>query len=144
LVPEGKPLTDRADVSPEIVARLALVCLELPEAQQEPAWVGTRWTVRKRNFAHVLAIDAGWPPAYAQAAGSQGPLTVLTFRAPAAKLPAPRFARPPFFRPVWFPNIVGVAIDERTDWDDVADLLVDSYCVLAPKKLVDLVDRPPG
>ena len=137
-------MTDRAEVAPEIVARLGLVCLGLPEAYEEPAWVGTRWCVRKRTFAHVLVIDAGWPPAYAQAAGSNGPITVLTVRVPAAKLPAPRLTRPPFFRPVWFPNIVGLMIDDRVDWDDVADLLVDSYCVLAPKKLVAEIDRPPG
>ena len=29
-----------------------------------------------------------------------------------------------------------------TDWAEVAELLTESYCVLAPKKLVALVDRP--
>ncbi len=130
------------DVAPEIISRLALVCLNLPEAYQERAWVGTRWCVRQKNFAHVLVIDAGWPPAYARAAGAKGPLTVLTFRVPVAKLAASRFARLPFFRPVWFPNIAGMVIDDSVDWDAVADLLVGSYCTVAPKTLVALVDRP--
>jgi hypothetical protein len=134
----------QAEVSPEVVAKIGLVCLGLPEAYEEPAWVGTRWCVAKKNFAHVLRIDEGWPPAYARAAQSKGPLTVLTFRAPLAKLRELRFTRPPFFRPVWFPNIAGLAIDDRVDWDEVGDLLVESYCVLAPKKLVELVDRPGG
>ena len=137
-------MTDRPSVPPEIVARIGLFCLGLPEVTEEAAWVGTRWSVGKRNFAHVLMIDAGWPPAYARAAGSDGPIVVLTFRLPAARLAAPRFTRPPFFRPVWFPNIVGMIIDDRTDWDEVADLLTESYCVLAPKKLAALVDRPGG
>lgn len=131
-------------VPQEIVGRLRAICTGLPEVREEQAWVGTRWTVRKRNFAHVLKIDSGWPPAYAQAAGSEGPLIVLTFRLPAAKLVAPRFARDPFFRPRWFADIAGMAIDDRTDWDEVADLLTESYCVLAPKKLVGWVDRPDG
>jgi hypothetical protein len=97
--------------------------------------------VRKKNFAHVLMIEAGWPPAYAQAAGSTGPLCVLTFRLPHAALAAPRFKRQPFFRPVWFPNIVGMAIEAATDWDDVTALVIESYCVLAPKKLAERVDR---
>jgi len=42
---------------------------------------------------------------------------------------------------VWFPNIVGRFIDARTDWDDVAALVAESYCALAPKKLVERVDR---
>lgn len=96
--------------------------------------------VAKRNFARVLMIDEGWPPAYARAAGSVGPLCVLTFRISAAATGALRFERPPFFRPVWCPNIVGLVFGANTDWDEVAALLTKSYCVLAPTKLAALVD----
>jgi hypothetical protein len=130
----------RANVPHEILAKLRLVCLDLPEAYEEEAWAGTRWMVAKKNFAHVLMIDEGWPPAYARAAGSVGPLCVLTFRISAAANGALRFERPPFFRPVWWPNIVGLVLDANTDWDEVAALLTKSYCVLAPKKLAALVD----
>jgi hypothetical protein len=130
---------NRPEISPAIVAKLASICLALPEAQQEPAWVGTRWCIRKKNFAHVVGIDAGWPPAYAQAAGAPGPMTVLTFRVPVSRLDTPRFDRPPFFRPVWFPNIVGVTLADEVDWGDIADLVAGSYCLLAPKKLASLV-----
>ena len=41
--------------------RRRLTCLDLPEAYEEQAWAGTRWMVRKKNFAHVLMIDRGWP-----------------------------------------------------------------------------------
>jgi hypothetical protein len=117
------------------------VCLELPEAREQAAWVGRRWCIRKQNFAHVLVIDNGYPPAYARAAGSNGPITVLTFRSSPARLDTLKFARHPFFRPVWFPNIVGMVLDARTDWTEVAELVIESYCLLAPKKLVALVDR---
>lgn len=125
-----------------ILAKLRLACLDLPEAYEESAWVGTRWMVAKKNFAHVLMIDGGWPPAYAKAAHSDGPLCVLTFRLTRSMLDAPRFKRAPFFRPVWFPNIVGMSLDAMTDWDDVTVLVVESYCALAPKNLVALVERP--
>ncbi len=130
----------RAVVPDEILARLRLVCLDLPEAYEVEAWAGTRWMVAKKNFAHVLMIDAGWPPAYARAAGSDGTLCVLTFRISAVATGALRFERSPFFRPVWWPNIVGLVLDANTDWDEVAALLSKSYCVLAPKKLAALVD----
>jgi hypothetical protein len=133
-------LPEHVPVPPEIVARISLVCLGLPEVTEEAAWVGTRWSVRKQNFAHILHIEGGWPPAYARAAGTDGPADVLTFRLPAARLAAPRYTAPPFFRPVWFPNIVGLVIDDHTDWDEVSDLLVESYRVLAPRKLVALLD----
>lgn len=129
-----------AHVPHEILAKLRLVCLDLPEAYEEEAWSGTRWMVAKKNFAHVLMIDEGWPPAYARAAGSVGPLCVLTFRISAAATGALRFERPPFFRPVWWQNIVGLVLNADTDWDEVVALLTKSYCVLAPKKLAALVD----
>ena len=128
------------EVVHEVLAELRAVCLELPEVYEESAWVGRRWCVRKKNFAHVLMISDGWPPAYAAAAGSRGPLCVLTFRSQGRKREPPSFDNYPFFRPVWFPNIVGMILDERVDWERVARLLVVSYRVLAPKKLVALLD----
>jgi hypothetical protein len=123
-------------LAPEILVRIRLVCLDLPEVTEEIAWTGVRWCVRKKNFAHVLMIADGWPPAYAKAAGTAGPACVVTFRLCTPACSAARFRRAPFFRPVWFPNIAGLVIGPRTDWDEVADLLRDSYRVLAPKRLI--------
>ncbi|HEY2812382.1 MAG TPA: MmcQ/YjbR family DNA-binding protein [Acidimicrobiales bacterium] len=33
-------------------------------------------------------------------------------------------------------------IDDNADWDEVAELITDSYCIQAPKKLAALVTRP--
>ncbi len=128
-------MTKHAAVPTETVARLRSICLALPEVTEEAAWVGTRWRIRKHTFAHVLMIDAGWPPAYARVARSNGPLCVVTFRSPLPELDVYAFAAPPFFRPGWWPDIVGLALDARTDWREVAELLTDSYVRLAPKKL---------
>ena len=133
--------TGKAPAVPrEVVARLRVVCLELPEVDQQAAWTGIRWSVRRRNFAHVLMIQDGWPPAYARAAGTSGPACVLTFRLSKAQCAAARFRRAPFFRPVWFPNIAGLAIDLRSDWDEIDALVRDSYRVLAPRKLADRIE----
>jgi hypothetical protein len=135
-------MTHHPDVAPEIVAKLRAVCMGLPEAYEESAWVGTRWRIRKKTFAHVLMVDVGWPPAYAEAAKSNGPITVLTFRSSGRKLEAPKFTRDPFFRPVWFADIVGMTVDAHVDWDEVEVLLTESYRILAPKKLAGLVELP--
>ena len=127
-------MTDHPAVPLAVLTRLRTICLELPETHEEQAWVGTRWMIRKKNFAHVLVIASGWPPAYARAAESDGPITVLTFRS-GARLEASRFSRAPYFKPVWWPDIAGVVIDAGTDWDEVADLITGSYRLLAPKKL---------
>jgi len=133
--PGDMPAVPRA-----VLARLRTPCLELPEAAEEAAWTGIRWTIRGKNFAHVLMIKDGWPPAYARAAGTRGPACVLTFRLAAEHCAAQRFRRAPFFRPVWFPNIAGLAIDADTDWDEADTLIRNSYRVLAPRKLANLVE----
>ena len=66
-------MPERAEVAPEVVERLGAICLALPEAREEEAWVGTRWRIRTATFAHAVAIADGWPPAYAAAAGTDGP-----------------------------------------------------------------------
>ena len=137
-------MREYADVTLEILAELRSLCLELPEAYEEPAWVGTRWRIRKRTFAHVCTVDSGWPPAYARAAGTDGPITVMTFRSSVPELDALRAAGHPFFPPPWRADEVGMVLDAGVDWNEVAELLTESYCVLAPKKLVEVVLRPTG
>ena len=87
-------------------------------------------------------IDSGWPPAYARAAGTDGPIVVLTFRSSGAELEALSSVGHPFFRPPWAPNVVGMVLEPDADWDEVTELVTESYCVLAPQRLVALVERP--
>ncbi len=126
---------ERLEVPDDILGKPRSVCLKFPEAYEESAWVGIRWMIGQKNFAHVLGIDSGWPPAYAKAAGSNGPMFVMTFRSRGRESEPSDFADYPFFRPVWFPNIVGIIIDDETDWNYVAELLAVSYSVMAPKRL---------
>ena len=124
-------------VPPKILAALRAICLALPVTREERAWAGIRWTVRKKNFAHVVHIEDGWPPAYARAAGSGGPLTVLTFRATGMLYETLRSTGAPFFVPawgtLWGTKVIGMALSPGTDWDEVAVLVTESYQLLAPK-----------
>jgi len=49
---------------------------------------------------------------------------------------------PPYFRASWGSNVVGVVLDEDTDWEELAELLTDSYCIQAPQRLASQVVRP--
>jgi hypothetical protein len=111
----------------------------LPDAYEEQAWVGTRWRVRKETFAHVIMSADGWPPAYARAAGTNGPVCVLTFQSLGPRVDPQTFLQAPYFRPPWRPDIVGRFLGPRVDWNDIAKLLTASYCLLAPKKLAAAV-----
>jgi hypothetical protein len=131
-------------VPAEIVAELRSVCLGLPETYEEQAWAGTRWRIRGRTFAHVLEIESGWPPAYARAAETNGPSWVLMFRAAGPELDVLRSTGRPFFAPKWRADEVGMILSKGIDWKEVAELLTESYCVVAPKRLSESVDRPTG
>jgi len=135
-----------AAAPPRVVARLRAIGRRLPETTEEPAWVGTRWMIRGRNFAHVVAIADGWPPAYARAAGDDGPRVVLTVRAAGMLYDTLRTAGPPFFvcpwGTRWGTHVIGMVLDARTAWDEVALLVTESYRLLAPKRLAAALTAP--
>ena len=134
---------DYGDPDEAMVDRLRPICLALPDAYEEKAWVGCRWMVRKRTFAHVLSVDRESPPVIAAAFPTTGAATVVTFRSAGDELDALRNAGPPYFYAGWGRDVVGLVLDGDTDWDEVAELMTESYCVMAPQKLSALVDRPP-
>ena len=46
----------------------------------------------------------------------------------------------PFFAPRAGGNRIGVLLSDATDWEEIRDLVTESYQVLAPKKLTALLD----
>jgi hypothetical protein len=133
---------DRIEPDAEIVVRLAATALALPEAYEEDAWTGVRWRIRARTFAHVMVAQAGFESSFRDLTGIVEPTTVLTFRATGEELLAVVHAGLPFYKPAWSPTIVGMVIDDDTDWSEVADLVTESYRVCAPQKLARLLDDP--
>ncbi|MDQ2750787.1 MAG: MmcQ/YjbR family DNA-binding protein [Actinomycetota bacterium] len=115
------------------------VCLPLPEVYEEPAWVGTRWRIRNNTFAHLLEIVGGYPASFATAAGTRGPATVLILRPSPDELAAV-LAQEASFGPLWRRGDVGIRLDSSVDWDELAELVVESYRLRAPKKLLRLMD----
>ena len=130
------------------MARLREICLALPETSEVEAWTGTAWRVRTKTFAHVVVVAGGWPPAYARAMGEladQGrSTTVLTFRSAGDELEALGHLGPPYFRPPWHPGAAGMVLADDVDWGEVTELVTESYCVVAPSRLAERVDRPAG
>jgi hypothetical protein len=45
------------DVPSEIIDRLRPVCLRLPQAYEEPAWVGIRWRIRLAPKKLAAQVD---------------------------------------------------------------------------------------
>jgi hypothetical protein len=122
-----------SDAVPEDVeARVRAVCMALPDAYEERAWAGTRWMVRKRTFAQVIGVEN--PAADL--------IIVLVFRSEGTELEMLRHAGHPFFTVGWGRDAMGMVLDDETDWDEVSELVRESYCIRAPKKLRALIDSP--
>jgi hypothetical protein len=123
-----------------VLDRVRSMCEALPEIQEQTAWVGVRWRVRHHTFAHLLVVADGKPQGHARAAGTDGPVTMLTFRAPASEVEAYASMGAPYFYAGWGRDVVGLVLDDDTDWYEVEELVTDSYRELAPRKLVSRLD----
>jgi predicted DNA-binding protein (MmcQ/YjbR family) len=123
-------MTEYADVPPRVVAELRSICAALPEAYEDTPWTGARWRIRSGSFVHAVTV-----------VGDDGPFTHINVHAAGDDLEVLVRVGHPFF-PGWGPGIVGMVIDDDTDWDEVREVVTDSYCLLAPKKLSALVVRP--
>jgi hypothetical protein len=117
------------DAPPAFVDKVRGICSTLPDAYEEPAWVGTRWRIRKRTIAHVFTIDS-----------ESGPRPAVMFRSTGPELDALRGMGDPYV--TGWKNAAMLYLGGDTDWTEVTELLTESYCFLAPKKLVANVQRP--
>ena len=125
-----------------VLAEVRRICLELPDAYEEPAWTGTRWAVRKRTFAHVFWVDEHSFPSIVKAAEVVGTGPLLVFRSAGPELVALSNSGPPFFHAGWGRDVIAMALRDDTDWAEVRELVTESFCVMAPQKLQALVERP--
>jgi hypothetical protein len=128
-------MSSPGDVPPEILDRLRLVCGDLPEIYEEPAWIGVRWRIRARTVAHVYTPDPERFPVYKRFLAAGEPPAVMTFRVPVEDLLGLTASGFPYFRAPWGSNVAAAILGEHTDWTEVAELVTDSYCEMAPKFL---------
>ncbi len=110
------------------VRRIGDVLSRLPKCHEEPAWVGTRWRVGGATVAHVF--------------GGEDQIFRITFRGELDEVMAFEHLGAPYFRASWGANVIGLMLDDDTDWDELAELLTESYCLVAPERLVARVPRP--
>lgn len=121
-------VSNRPDVPANVMRRLNTILNRLPECHGEDAWTGVRWKVRSATVAHVF--------------GGDDQLFRLTFRTEHGEVPAFENMGHPYFRCGHGDNHVGIMLDTHTDWQEVRELLTESYCLQAPNELADRVDRP--
>ena len=110
--------------------RLRRICLALPEAHEVEAWGEPTFRIRNKLFAMYAAADnhhgAGRPAVWCNSRQTNQDLLIHDDPA--------RFFSPPY---VGCKGWVGVWLDDKPDWDLLADILRDAYRLTAPKKLLE-------
>jgi predicted DNA-binding protein (MmcQ/YjbR family) len=110
------------------LARLRKLCLALPESHEVEAWGEPTFRVRKKLFAMYASAAThhgnGRPAVWCKAGAENQRLMV--------RASPDRFFVPPYVGPSGW---VGVWLDGRVNWTELADLLRDSYALVAPKRL---------
>ena len=101
----------------------------LPRCRQESAWTGTRWRVGRRDGRPRLRRGGPGLPDHL-------PRASPTRWRPSSTSVSPTSA------PGGAATSIGLVLDDDTDWDELAELLTDSYCVQAPAHLAERVARP--
>jgi predicted DNA-binding protein (MmcQ/YjbR family) len=114
------------------IDRVRALCLALPEAFELEAWEQPTFRVgsgRGRMFC-IAAAD-----------GSS-----VRLKADPIERDALLDAGGPFYLPpyVGHKGWIGVRTDDPSaDWEEIAELIATSYCLIAPKRLAAAVTQPP-
>jgi hypothetical protein len=124
-------------VPEDIFERVDTLCRALPEVtvRVDTSRSPTRSTaysfeIRRRSFCLLVARQG--PTARAE------PLVVL--RVDPDERDALLAIGHPFFAPRAGRDRIGVRLTDHTDWEEIRELVTESYRMLAPKKLTALLD----
>ena len=115
-----------------IYAAVQEICLALPDAVEVETWGHPTFRVRNKMFAACGAGD-----------NEAGELrATITMKAEPGEQPSLLAEGYPFFYPKYVggKGWIGIHLDRHTDWDEIAELVEESYRVIAPKSLVKRLD----
>ncbi|GLW26034.1 phosphoribosylglycinamide formyltransferase [Microbispora amethystogenes] len=111
------------------MARVREICLSLPEAVEKPFGGHTAPSFRIGDKLFAMTSEDGRSLTFKAGPGVQQALVASD---------PERFFVPPY---VGAKGWVGARLDAAQDWAEIAELLEDSYRMIAPKRLSGLLDR---
>ena len=124
------------EVPQDITERIRTLCLGLPEVTVRVDGSLTRarstaqsFDIRRRSFCLLVAWE--------DPAGKPVPLLVL--RAGPDEREALMSGGHPFFASRACRDRIVVLLTDDTDWEEIRELVTESYRVIAPKKLTELL-----
>jgi hypothetical protein len=125
------------EVPKDIFERVRTRCLALPEVtvRVDASLARARSTahsfeIRRRSFCLLVARESP----------TGKPVPLLVLRADPDERDALLSIGHPFFGSRAGRDRIGVLLTDDTDWEEIRELVTDSYRRLAPKKLIALLD----
>ena len=110
-------------------ARLQTFCLSFPEAAEQETWETPTFRVRSKIFAMARRGD-GLVSVWCKARPGVQEMLISA--------DAGRFFRPPY---VGHKGWIGIRLDDDADWEELEDLIEESYRMTAPKRLSAALDQ---
>lgn len=111
----------------DAIERIRVICMALPEAEEKPFGGHTAPSFRVKDKLFVTTYEDGSAMTCKAAPGVQQALV--------ASEPE-RFFVPPY---VGHRGWVGAYLTVDQDWDELAELMIDSYRMTAPRRLSERV-----
>jgi hypothetical protein len=115
------------DVPDEVVTRVESCLRTLPEVERTTDRYAYAFKIRRRVFAYLLSVENP----------SGALITMLVCRADPQERAALLAGGHPYFPPRSGQDRLGVVLDDATDWEEIGELVTESYRLLAPKRLAD-------
>jgi hypothetical protein len=134
---DGSGVSAPVEVPEDIVEQIRTLCLGLPEVTVRVDYSLTRarstaqsFEIRRRSFCLLVARE-----------GPAGrPVSLLVLRAGPDEREALLSIGHPFFASRAGRDRIVVVLTEDTDWEEIRELVIESYRILAPQKLTALLD----
>lgn len=121
-----------ADLVEAALAKVRAACLELPEVTERLSHGSPTWFVRgKKTFVMFLDDHHGDGRLALWVAAAPGVQAEMVDEEP------DRFFVPPY---VGHRGWLGVRLDRKPDWDEIAGICAEAYRQVAPKTLVAQLD----
>jgi hypothetical protein len=124
------------EIPEDVLERVRALCLALPEVtvRMDDSLIRKRSTaysfdIRRRSFCLLVATEGS--------TGQAVPLLVL--RARTSERQALLSIGHPYFASRAGGDRIGVLLTDDTDWEEIRELVTESYRILAPKKLTALL-----
>ncbi len=117
-----------------ILPEVRRICLGFPEATERETWGHPTFRIGEKMFA-----------SYGRVEDDDGdPVSSMTMKAPAGEQESLLAEGHPFFYPnyVGSKGWIGVVLDGDTDWTEIAELVEDSFRLIAPKRVSARLDEP--